>query len=671
VNGLTPQKLATIIAYIKGMDIDIFVMIDTRETENEGKYTSRRVKKALGRGTVVVSSPVRTEDRSFTGVRPSGGITAIVNSKWGLAVVRTDHDKAKLGLLLSISVRHELGELRVIGTYWPTNNGSESDKGLWNRTLRWMRESEEDGNPLDYIQKSLTKWDTQHRLRGKSKGLRCNTLIGGDLNSTMHPGERGGNHNALSSWCQTMQLENIGDVLSRNTHTDRRATRFSADQPNSVIDHILINGSHLGTRIQAYAVDHNACWESVSDHRPIWTVLDIRGKHAPNTVLNITPLRKKKILRLTTLARGKTCPNQLKRYHSQIDKWISNTDSEYWRKRIDRQLDDGVTNHEDHRENLTELDDTVEQIPNHDILCEAYTEVTNMIKTAAKKSQGNSKRPRRQLRSSYKDGWSPSYYAYKINLDMLIEIRRHIGGRNSLIGQYKRRRWKAYEIQSQIREKVNRWEQRVKSLFHKSGEAEAVLSIISKPPSVWRTMSYNNILTDIEADIKHLKSKMTYECRLIKESEIGDRTRARQQACVLGKMGRVCSSMLLTEKDYTPVDAAYFGLEKKLISEKDEFHKGVTEFFDKEWFGGFPKGLCGIDTSNWATILASEQQFKAEYTDPQKSNIPKEYVDLLWKAITTIERSPEMTQELETAANVSLQEWIDAVRHAKKAAHQE
>ena len=150
-----------------------------------------------------------------------------------------------------------------------------------------------------------------------------------------------------------------------------------------------------------------------------------------------------------------------------------------------------------------------------------------MIKTAAKKSQGNAKRPTNQKRSSYKDGWSPAYYAYKINMDMLIEIRRHIGGRNPLRGQYKRRRWKAYEIQKEIREKVNRWEQRVLSLFHTRDEAEEALKIISKPPRIWRTMSHNNILFDIESDITKLKSKMSYECRLIKEAEIGERTRAR------------------------------------------------------------------------------------------------------------------------------------------------
>ena len=37
----------------------------------------------------------------------------------------------------------------------------------------------------------------------------------------------------------------------------------------------------------------------------------------------------------------------------------------------------------------------------------------------------------KSLRSSYKNGWSPSFVAYKANMNVMLEIRRHLVGQHS------------------------------------------------------------------------------------------------------------------------------------------------------------------------------------------------------------------------------------------------
>jgi hypothetical protein len=263
VNGMTIQKLTTICAWLLSTKIPIHVLSDVRGTEQECKYWIKVIKNKLGKGTVVLSSPVPTDDRSYHGVRRSGGILMVIQPSFGLAVLDSDSDPGKLGILLTSTIRCKLGNLKVIGTYWPTHNNTIEDNGLWNRTIKWMRLNDVDGNPLDYIQQLINKIMAQHISRGKYN----NTIVVGDLNSTMHPGERGGNHNALAAWCETTAepLDNIGDLCSRNISPDRKATRFSKDRPGSVIDHILVNRYHYGLIIQAYSVDHNTCWEPISD----------------------------------------------------------------------------------------------------------------------------------------------------------------------------------------------------------------------------------------------------------------------------------------------------------------------------------------------------------------------------------------------------------------------
>ena len=145
-------------------------------------------------------------------------------------------------------------------------------------------------------------------------------------------------------------------------------------------------------------------------------------------------------------------------------------ENEYWRNRIDRQDRESTESQRDSTEEP--LDETptqkalrkkIEEMKENETLAEtlreAYTEGMSAIKTAAHKSQGNMRECKKQCRSAYKDGWSPSFYAYQINLDMIIEIRRH------LMGQYGRRLWKRNEREQQIRQKVDQWEARVKKYF--------------------------------------------------------------------------------------------------------------------------------------------------------------------------------------------------------------
>ena len=57
---------------------------------------------------------------------------------------------------------------------------------------------------------------------------------------------------------------------------------------------------------------------------------------------------------------------------------------------------------------------------------------------------------------------------------------------------------------------------------------------------------------------------------------------------------------------------------------------------------------------------------KEYYKNEDNSRIPSELVDIIWSAIVTIQRDPEMVTELEEAVNVNITEWIHQNRHSKK-----
>ena len=115
------------------------------------------------------------------------------------------------------------------------------------------------------------------------------------------------------------------------------------------------------------------------------------------------------------------------------------------------------------------------------------------------------KRLKKVPRSSRKNGWSPTFVAYKANLDALLEIRRHY------LGQHKCIRWQtSLDISTGIIKQITKWCETVSSLGIEREVKEAALSITSHSPEYWLTVEAMDpaLLATLEHDMNKLKSEM-------------------------------------------------------------------------------------------------------------------------------------------------------------------
>ena len=64
----------------------------------------------------------------------------------------------------------------------------------------------------------------------------------------------------------------------------------------------------------------------------------------------------------------------------------------------------------------------------------------------------------------------------------------------------------------------------------------------------------------------------------------------------------------------------------RIMTEPEEFHDTLTEYFVKEWFDDFPDPLLGIDVTSSEIIVTSERAFKPAYS---KTQIPTHLVNLI------------------------------------------
>ena len=110
----------------------------------------------------------------------------------------------------------------------------------------------------------------------------------------------------------------------------------------------------------------------------------------------------------------------------------------------------------------------------------------------------------KSLRSSYKNGWSPCFFAYKANLAAMLEVRRHV------LGQHGHKIWITHlDASTGIIRIVNHWEGFVKALGCSPAETTEILEEFHAP-SYWRTApsSHPQFLSTVEAEIVALRAAM-------------------------------------------------------------------------------------------------------------------------------------------------------------------
>ena len=146
--------------------------------------------------------------------------------------------------------------------------------------------------------------------------------------------------------------------------------------------------------IGAYTVQ-GSTWLAISDHLPLWAHDVLPSVHAPTA----TPLAK--VAPREFIELPLTDKEIGMRFAADMDKWL--TEAPAW--------EDGFEAGQ--------------------FLHRLSTMSTRVTKQIAKGLQ-------RSLRSSFKNGWSPCFVAYKANLTAMLEVRRH------LLGQHGRKIWRTY-----------------------------------------------------------------------------------------------------------------------------------------------------------------------------------------------------------------------------------
>jgi hypothetical protein len=82
-------------------------------------------------------------------------------------------------------------------------------------------------------------------------------------------------------------------------------------------------------------------------------------------------------------------------------------------------------------------------------------------------------------RSSFKDGWSPVFAAYKIHLQTVLEIRRHI------TGQHRRHQWSHYDVaKSGVERFIDLWTSRTAELNIPNEQLDQIRHITGTGPNL-------------------------------------------------------------------------------------------------------------------------------------------------------------------------------------------
>ena len=209
-------------------------------------------------------------------------------------------------------------------------------------------------------------------------------------------------------------------------------------------------------------------------------------------------------------------------------------------------------------------------------------------------------------RSKRKDGWSPTFVAYKANLDALLEIRRHYKG------QHRCKKWRTTaDMSIGIIKQINRWCDIVDSLALEYEEKEEALSITTHSPSYWRTIDPTDptLLATIELDMTKLQTEMHGRKRLEDRKQMKKSVQLREASREMGKVGRVIKSVLGTQSErYTMTFIKT--PEGRVVTDEEEIHNMVTAHFN-EWFA-MPDNASSLHVSeSWHEAVDTEEAFVA------------------------------------------------------------
>jgi len=150
---------------MKRLNIDVFVCVDTRHRESSLKRFTKKAKLILGDGAKVLHSPVASHltsrNKYYTSV---GGQMIVIALFWAPKLVDHYIEPTKFGLVSGVTLSTQMGQLLILGNYWPFPLCSSKEKqGLWTRSARFLREKKARLDQQEYIKEIINgKADKQN-----------------------------------------------------------------------------------------------------------------------------------------------------------------------------------------------------------------------------------------------------------------------------------------------------------------------------------------------------------------------------------------------------------------------------------------------------------------------------------------------------------------------------
>ena len=619
------NKLEMILQFVQDEAIDVMVCIDAQLDSKRGDWYGKIAKRRLGVGTRTNTNPCILDygtDKNGK-FRRVGGIFTIVSPRWGTSLVGFQADKfgpngGSAGVMTEVTLATTAGNLNVIGAYWPNSHSSAdpTDQNLWKCLTKYVLVHKQmDRNPTELMKRVAMQWIATAFKNGSRGSVLC-----GDLNATW-TGKEAGGQSVLQDWASSFSLQNGLQRVSQKLGCSMY-TRGPEGKPKSWIDHVLHKGATDHIDFMAGYTSQASEWEGLTDHRPIWGVFRV---HQP---LHRCPVP--------------SVPQKV-RYELRLS---------------DRHKCEEFT---ESMEALLALPSPTDASTEEEIL-EYMRHIENCSSSTVKDLYNRA--GQQQPRSSYKDGWSPTYIAYKAQLTSLVEIRRR------LLGQAGQTKWvDVAAMHSELPDILALWDDTLDNLDLTGDQRDCILGCTARPLSWWKTVQLLPEAWVIDEDMDRIKHQMHGSSRSEMRRRISLSIRYREDLRREGKWKKVISSVLgnLAGRKHRPgIDLNMVQTDDgEILGEAEEIHDAVTDQFEQNWFAQpeTSKGsLHGGD--NWDRCLSDEQFF---VRDTAYTGAPEIYRRLIHKAIVSVPQRAAMHTQLEDLClhPPSLEEFEAAIQDAK------
>jgi hypothetical protein len=527
------------------------ICIDTRHRDTTCRHYTQRIKAAFPEETTkALHSPIAPVPTKQHDAHSSvGGQLIILTHKWAGALITHFTDKSKLGLVSGLYLTTGLGQLLVIGTYLPIipslHYADKSLKptrvgGLWERAESYLQKTKSPLTPHDYIHAIINGKSERHLTRSPHN----RTILCGDFNI---PWDR------LSEWAVN---NNWASPSIQHSNTTNRPihTYYSSFQPTSHIDHILISPAYAAPAVLTTTTSEGPFWELHTDHRPLWIHLSVPGERGTAGITKHKPPTKPPPTQRTEIEH--TNPNIVKQYQEELDSHIH--------------LFDPPTSIE---------------LANNQLL-----QVCSMSVATTKRL--HPKRPIKEPRSSYKNGWSPTFITIKLQRIALLNILGHT------LGLKGRKKWQTKREQDiGIAGIITNLETTALKLHSKQPEiAHALLNDTPYPLSYWRTLTGNVDTALCIRLLKLLRDKIHGEMRQAERIKINDNIRHRENMIALGKHSRYFKLILGEHTPFHTLDS--LDTPTGIITDPKNIHETLTSHMSNHHSTPL-RHQNGIHQTNW------------------------------------------------------------------------